>query len=313
MAYSKLPAIPHIRGVLLVGVVWPLLVVINVTQMASLVLLPLSRRAFRAYNRGCANLWWGLCARSVEVLYGAQAEIVGDDLPDRENVVLISNHQTMGDIQVLFFLARSKHRLGDLKWFVKDPIKYVPGIGWGMLFLACIFVKRNWTADRAGIERTFATVIGEDLPLWVVSFSEGTRRTAAKVAISKRYAQKASLTPTDHVMVPRTKGFVATVTGLREHCDAVYDVTIGYPGPTPPSVWEMACGTAKRFTIHVKRYPMSDLPHSDDLLSGWLIARFLEKDERMAVFTQTGRFPEDDADPQAATPADPVQGKRETL
>ena len=77
--------------------------------------------------------------------------ISGDELPQTENAVVIANHQSMTDVQALFLLARKAGRLGDLKWFVKNSLKYVPGIGWGMVFLDCLFVKRDWTADRRRI------------------------------------------------------------------------------------------------------------------------------------------------------------------
>ena len=76
-----------------------------------------------------------------------------------ENALVIVNHQTMTDVQVLFLLARKAGRLGDLKWFVKDSLKYAPGFGWGMTFLDCLFVKRDWTADRAHIDQVFRGVV----------------------------------------------------------------------------------------------------------------------------------------------------------
>ena len=61
----------------------------------------------------------------------------------------------MADITFLMDFAYRKGRLGDMKWMVKDIIKYVPGVGWGMLFLDCIFVKRDWTTDKESIRKTF--------------------------------------------------------------------------------------------------------------------------------------------------------------
>ncbi len=296
MARSNQSLFVSLRGGLYVSCMVALLVLTNATQMVSLLILPFSRRAFRAYNRWAANAWWGLVVVTLRAMYGTTVHVVGDKLPDRENAILICNHQTMADIVVLFFLARPRYRLGDLKWFVKESIKYVPGIGWGMLFLGCLFVKRNWTADRSGIERTFATVISEDIPLWVISFSEGTRRTPEKAARSQEFAEKASLTPTEHVMIPRTKGFVATVAGLRSHCPAVYDVTIGYRAEPVPSLWQVACGVAKEFELHVRRHEMSDLPDDPEALSNWLFDRFVEKNDRMAGFHANGSF---DTEPEA--------------
>ena len=95
---------------------------------------------------------------AVQKIYGYQLEITGDPVPMRESAIIISNHQQMPDIVLLMTFALSKGRLGDLKFFVKYAIKFVPGIGWGMVFLDCLFVRRNWSADRASIEAAFGPI-----------------------------------------------------------------------------------------------------------------------------------------------------------
>ena len=92
-------------------------------------------------------------ASSARRVHGIHAVVTGDAVPPRENAIVVANHQQMPDITFLMMWAREKDRLGDLKWVVKDVIKYVPGVGWGMAFIDCVFVKRDWTADRASIER----------------------------------------------------------------------------------------------------------------------------------------------------------------
>ena len=92
--------------------------------------------------------------------YGGSAGETGDEVPDRENVILVSNHQEMVDIPVLFSFAYAKRRLGDMKFFAKDIIKYVPGFGWGLLFLDCLFVKRNWTSDKEKIDQVLGVAEG---------------------------------------------------------------------------------------------------------------------------------------------------------
>ena len=142
------------------------LIVLNLVQTASLVLLPFSRKTFRAFNRWCANFWWGWCVSAARLLHGVRIEVTGDPVPDRENALVLANHQQMPDITFLMFCARSKDRLGDMKWFVKDLIKYVPGVGWGLLFLDCPFVKRNWAADRESNARTFTQQVKGPVPEW---------------------------------------------------------------------------------------------------------------------------------------------------
>ena len=268
---------------------FPSLLSINVIQMASLLLLPLSRRAFRAVNRWAANTWWGWCVAVSSGFYGARIELTGDEVPVRENAIVVVNHQEMSDITYLFFFAQSKHRLGDLKWFVKDIMKWVPGVGWGMVFLGCLFVKRDWMADRASVQRTFAAVVNERLPVWLISFSEGTRITPAKAARSREFAAKAGLPPTERVLIPRTKGFVASVDGLGDYLEAVYDVTIGYPDGAP-TLWQYVRGFSRVAHLHVRRTPREALPEGDEALREWLLECFREKDRLLAGFEEEGRF-----------------------
>jgi 1-acyl-sn-glycerol-3-phosphate acyltransferase len=266
------------------------LLAINVAQTASLVVRPVSRHSFRRFNRWAADTWWGWCVTASKLLINVQLHVTGDSIPMRENAIVVANHQQMPDITFLMVFARTKDRLGDLKWFVKKPIKYVPGVGWGMVFLDCLFVARDWAEDQASIHRTFERITGDQVPLWLISFSEGTRVTPEKVRRSHDYARKKGLPTMKHVLLPRTKGFVASVLGLRGHADAVYDVTIGYKQGVP-TLWQYVRGFANEAHLHVRRYPMATLPQSAEELSTWLMARFREKDELLEHFYEHGAFP----------------------
>jgi hypothetical protein len=91
--------------------------------------------------------------------------------------------------------------------------------------------------------------------------------------------------------VPRTKGFVASVEGLRSHIDAVYDITIGYEIGIP-TLWQYIKGLVQRIHVHVRRFEIDSLPESADGLRLWLLDRWEEKDELLEHFYQTGTFPE---------------------
>jgi len=269
---------------------FPALLVINCIQTLSVVLLPLSRKTFRGINRTLAGLWWSCCAKWVRRFYGVRVEITGDDVPRDEQVIVLCNHQTMTDIPVLFELALRKGRLGDLKWYVKDILKYVPGIGWGMLFLDCLFIKRNWTADKEKIRRTFKRIVSDRVPVWIVSFAEGTRITPAKIERSTTYAAGRDLPILKNVLMPRTKGFVATLRGLDGHLDAVLDCTIGYHGGIPTlSQWFK--GYVPRVSFHVRRFPVEDLPRDDEGRANWIVARYAEKDALLDDFLESRSFP----------------------
>jgi 1-acyl-sn-glycerol-3-phosphate acyltransferase len=124
------------------------LAVLNLLQFPSLLVLPFSRKLYRAWNRGIAWLIWGWWAYSIEHIAGMKLTRSGDRLPDRENAIVISNHQSMADVIVIMALAKRHGRIADLRWLVKDIVKWVPGVGWGMVFLDCLFLKRNWADDE---------------------------------------------------------------------------------------------------------------------------------------------------------------------
>lgn len=89
-----------------------------------------------------------------------------------------------------------------------------------------------------------------------------------------------------HLLLPRFKGFVATVSGLQDsEVKAVCDVTFCYYhrtfGPAmKPSFLQIFTGRLDDFSlhIHVARIPLSDLPQGEEGLKKWIFDRFIWKD-----------------------------------
>jgi 1-acyl-sn-glycerol-3-phosphate acyltransferase len=276
-------------GIVLSFSLFILLLVCNFFQLFTLMLFPFSRKKFRKANRDIADFWWGLASFCLEEIQGIQIHFSGDNVPQKENALLIINHQSMADIPVLFRLGRRALRLGDMKWIGKDMLKYVPGAGWGMLFLDSIFVKRQWHRDRENINRTFQKFFKENIPIWLTTFPEGTRLNKQKLLNSQLFSKKHGLPKNCYVLTPRTKGFVASVQGLRGHITAVYDITIGFPDRAP-SLFELVTGKVDNVYVHVRRFEITSLPINDTELSQWLHRTFLEKDQMLAHFHAQGRF-----------------------
>ena len=264
----------------------------NVFQMFSIVLLPVSRPAFRRVNTFLAGRVWGWWGWLLEHANDMKLIVSGDTLPPGENAIVVANHQGMADIMVLVCFATKQRFVQNLKWLVKDIIKYVPGVGWGMLFLDCIFLKRDWARDAEAIKRTFHRISVDRVPLWLLSFPEGTRITPEKLAESKAYAAERGLQPLEHMLFPRPKGFAASVMGLRDHVTAIYSVTIAYHG-APTSFTELWIGPCRHVSIDVRRIPMKDLPVGEAALGDWLTAEFRTKDAALATFNATGTFRHD--------------------
>ncbi|MCK5378679.1 MAG: acyltransferase [Acidobacteria bacterium] len=279
-----------VRGTLMSAFGLSALIFVNAVQTLSLLIKPFSGRAFRRINRACANSWWGMCVSGAQLINGGDFLVTGADIPARENAIIVSNHQQMPDIPTIMAFAKSRQRLGDLKFFVKDILKWVPGVGWGMLFLDCVFVKRNWSSDAGHILKTFSTLVDNQVPVWLVSFVEGTRARLHKIEASREFALSRGLEPLDHVLMPRTKGFAATVQGLREHVPAVYDFTIGYEEGVP-TLWQYIKGSVDRIHLHVRRFQIEDLPTQEEDVRQWLLNRWTEKDRLLEHFYAQGAFP----------------------
>ena len=276
----------NIKGIILVTVIFGPLFIINGSQMLSTVLIPFSPKLFRAYNRFLANYYWGFLVFLLEKVNGINVEISGDEIPMEENAVVDSNHQNVSDIPILMVLAWKKRRLGDMKFFAKDIIKYFPGPGWGMLFLDCLFVKRNWLSDKAKIDSTFRKFKTHKIPVWIVSFLEGTRITPEKLKRSQAFMKRRGLPHTENVMAPRTKGFIATVNSLREELDAAYTITLMYPEGVP-NLWQLLKGECRYVRMHVRRTEIEKLPVEEEALEKWVINEYVTKDKIIDEFRKT--------------------------
>ena len=128
------------------------------------------------------------------------------------------------------------------------------------------------------------------MPVWLVSFVEGTRARLHKIEASREFALSRGLEPLQHVLLPRTKGFAATVQGLREHVPAVYDFTIGYEEGVP-TLWQYIKGSVNRIHLHVRRFPVEEMPALEEDVRQWLLDRWIEKDQLLDRFYEKGSFP----------------------
>lgn len=265
------------------------LAVLNLMQFPSLLLLPFSRSAYRAYNRVVAYMIWGWWAWGVQTLVGLKVIVTGDDIPKKENAIVICNHQGMSDILVLLCISFASGCISYTTWLAKDAIKYVPGLGWGLAFLETVFLKRDWMSDEKNIRATFARFVDEKVPIWLIMFPEGTRMTPAKHEKSVALSKEKGTHEFKHLLYPRPRGFSAAVLGLRDHIDAVYSVTIGYENGAP-TLTQLIRGDHDRVHAHVKRFPVAVLPEKMEDISNWLVDDFVNSDEALKEFNAKNRF-----------------------
>jgi len=266
------------------------ILIVNLLQFCSLLVKPFSPRLFRRINCAFGYLWWGSVVFLMEKIRKIEFIFSGEKTPVGESVALIANHQSMADVTAIWSLAIRKKRLGQLKWFAKDILKYVPGAGWGLYISGHFFVKRDWLRDQKRIDKVFERVLREKEPMWVISFLEGTRITAEKLKHSQQFCKERSRPIMEHILAPRTKGFEAIIRSLRSGLDAVYDVTIAFPDGIP-TITQLFCGYITKVNIHVRRFPIQTIPLTDKEIGDWVWKIFAEKDELLKYFVRHNSFP----------------------
>ena len=267
------------RGLITVTILAIAIIGCNFFQCLSLILLPISPKAVDRFNRFFAKFWYGLLCFCDEHILQIKITQTGDPLPQGENAIFISNHQSMSDVPVLLYVANQLKCTQSIKWFVKDILKWTPGVGWGLLVMGNIFLKRDWSADKAKIASTFSRLRSNGNHFWVISFLEGTRATPKKLQASQAYAKKNNLPMLKNLLIPRVKGFEATVNGLDGAFTAIYDATIIYPNLKAPTLLSFFFTKQNPISIHIQRIPRSDLPNDPESRQLWLMNRFLLKDQ----------------------------------
>ncbi|KAK6584817.1 hypothetical protein PZA11_003041 [Diplocarpon coronariae] len=234
---------------------------------------------------------WNWIQCIFEVFNGGVITMSGDVVPQGESAIVVSNHVSWTDFYMIQALAIRAGMLGRCRWFAKIELRKVPLLGWGIWAMGMPMVSRQWTKDKRELDRVFAGITVRKWPTWLISFSEATRYTPKKAEAAREWCRANKRPIPKHLLYPRTKGFVTTVQHLRKakHVKAVYDMTIAYEHNhrflEAPTIWEsLSCAglSGKRgykFHVHLRRFPLEDLPDSEADLAKWLETRWVEKGE----------------------------------
>jgi len=239
-----------------------------------------------------ADTFWIHLCWTIEFWGRCKVKISGDRIPERETVIIMANHRWFLDWLMFFLVAARKGRLGCVKLFAKASIRWIPGFGWGMWILDFPFLHRNWADDIPQINKTFFALKNRKLPFWLISHLEGTRISAKKLKESQDFAKKRDLPVLQNCLLPRKKGFISTILGLRDSVTAVYDFTIVYNDGKEyqPSLIPIILRQGITINIHIRRYPIKDVPDEKEL-GDWLIQRWKEKDDLIGELIKNGEFP----------------------
>ena len=223
------------------------------------------------------------------------------DFPDR--MVLIANHQIYTDWLYLWWIGYAAGMHGRIYVVLKESLKRIPIIGWGMQFAQFIFLKRKWEQDKPRMAAHLQKFNNPKDPMWLMMFPEGTNLADSTREASKSWAEKNGIDDLQHMLLPRSTGLHFILQELRKTVDYVYDCTIAYEG-VPHGEYAQDIFTVgasyfggrppKSVNMYWRRFRVSSIPLDDPkIFELWLRSRWLEKDRFIDEYHRTGRFPAD--------------------
>ena len=224
------------------------------------------------------------------------------DFPER--MVLIANHQIYTDWLYLWWIGYASGMHGRIHVILKESLKRIPVIGWGMQFSQFIFLKRKWEQDKPRLSTHLEKFSNRSVPMWLMMFPEGTNLADSTRESSKQWADKNGIKDMRHTLLPRSTGLQFVLQQLRGSVDYLYDCTIAYEG-VPRGEFAQDIFTVgatyfggrppKSVNMYWRRFLISTIPLDNpkefDL---WLRNRWIEKDNFIEGYLRRGRFPADE-------------------
>ncbi|KAH8364278.1 hypothetical protein KR084_005338, partial [Drosophila pseudotakahashii] len=210
----------------------------------------------------------------------------------KEHVLLIMNHKYEIDWLNGWMICDKLGVLGNCKAYAKKAIRYVPIIGWGWWLAEFVFLNRNFDQDKTIITEQLKVVYSYPDPTWLLLNAEGTRFTPAKHEASVKFAQERGMPVLKHHLIPRTKGFTASLAPIRGLCPVIYDINLAYR-PTdkvPATMLSLLHGKGVEPHLLMRRIPLEQVPEDEKEAAAWLQNLFVEKDKIIDSFLETGSF-----------------------
>ncbi|XP_062852031.1 1-acyl-sn-glycerol-3-phosphate acyltransferase epsilon [Trichomycterus rosablanca] len=229
---------------------------------------------------------------------GVEIVIYGDIPKKQENVVYISNHQSTADWIIADMLAVRQNVLGHVRYVLKDGLKWLPLYGWYFSQHGGVYVKRSAKFDEKIMRKKLGSQVNAGTPMYLVIFPEGTRYNPdfkEVITESQTFAAKEGLAVLKHVLTPRMKASHVATESMRQHLDAVYDITVAYEGTlttdgqrrAAPSMPEFLCKECPRVHIYFERLDMREIPSEPIFFRRWLHDRFVIKDKLLTDFYES--------------------------
>lgn len=260
------------------------------------VLLP--SRLFHTVDDRVYSVYQSMVLFFFENYTGAEIIIYGDIPKKKENVVYLSNHQSTSDWIIADMLAIRQNALGHVRYVLKDGLKWLPLYGFYFSQHGGVYVKRSAKFDENAMRKKLLSQTKLGTPMYLVIFPEGTRYNPEfkkVITDSQDFAAKEGLAVLKHVLTPRMKASHIAIDTMKDHLDAVYDITVAYEGTLTgdcqrrpaPSMPEFLCKECRRVHIHFSRVDMREIPPEPAFFRRWLHERFELKDKLLTTFYES--------------------------
>ncbi|KAM0199406.1 hypothetical protein ACHAPI_003158 [Fusarium lateritium] len=206
--------------------------------------------------------------------------------------------------------ANSPGMHGHIYIILKESLKRIPFVGWGMQFYGFIFMSRKMASDQPRMAYRLKKLKQRKVdpngksymdPMWLLLFPEGTNLSNNGRRKSAGWAAKNDLKDPEHVMIPRSTGMFFCLNELKGSLDYVYDCTVAYEGIPRGGFGEEYFGLVstyfqgrapKSVNFYWRRFRLSDMPLDDqEAFNLWLREEWYKKDALMEEYLTTGRFP----------------------
>ncbi|XP_062857619.1 acyl-CoA:lysophosphatidylglycerol acyltransferase 1 [Trichomycterus rosablanca] len=255
---------------------------------------------------------WGWWAGYTVTEWGDDVRPISED-----EAMVIVNHQATGDVCTLMMCLQDKGTVvTKMMWLMDHVFKYT-NFGLVSLIHGDFFIRQGKAHRdkqliylKSHLDRYYHSRDRK----WIVLFPEGGFLRKRRET-SQSFAKKNDLPHLTHVTLPRLgatqvilkalgpqqeNGMLGNDTGPSAQKDGkprglqwVIDVTVAYPEARPMDIqtWIFGYRSPTVTHVHYRMYPVKEVPVETEALTDWLYQRFVEKEELLAHFYQTGAFP----------------------
>lgn len=122
--------------------------------------------------------------------------------------------------------------------------------------------------------------------------AEGTRFTEKKHEASVKFARDRGMTELKYHLIPRTKGFTASLASLKAKCPAILNIQLAFKqnDKVEPTVRNLLHGQGVTGHMYVDRIDMKTLPDDENEAAEWMQELFRKKDRLQDSFHKHGDF-----------------------